>query len=80
MCLPIDYRCEGRNKLGDVRGDIGAIILGLTPSSRKPRSSPSKNEPFSYEMQLKIPFYSRDSKLSNSNAGCGVRALHFFVK
>jgi hypothetical protein len=44
----IDYRCEDRKKVGELRGDLGAIGKLLTPSNfRKPRSSPPENEPFS---------------------------------
>jgi hypothetical protein len=38
--IAIDYRFEDRNKVGELRGDVGAIRDVLTPSSRKPRSSP----------------------------------------
>jgi hypothetical protein len=57
-----------------------AIIWVLTPSFRKPRSTPPKNEPFSQEMHLKIPLLSWGWKLSNSKPGCRVSALDFFVK
>jgi hypothetical protein len=36
-----DYRCEDK-KLGDLRGKIGVISLVLSPSFRKPQSSPKK--------------------------------------
>jgi hypothetical protein len=48
MVLGIDYRCEDRKKVGELRGNIGA------PSFRKPRSSPTKNELFGKEMHSKI--------------------------
>jgi hypothetical protein len=67
-------------KVGELRGDIGAIRKVLTPSFRIPRSTPSKNEPFSQEMHLKIPLLTWCLKLSNSKPGCRVSALHFFVK
>jgi hypothetical protein len=51
----IDYRCEDRNVVGELSGDIGAIKWSLTPSFRKPLSSPLNNEAFSQEMHLKIP-------------------------
>jgi hypothetical protein len=38
----IDYRCEDRKKVVELRDDIGAIRYVLTPSFRKPRSSPPK--------------------------------------
>ncbi len=34
---PKNYRCEDRKKVGDSRGDIGAIKKVLTPSFRKPQ-------------------------------------------
>jgi hypothetical protein len=69
-----------QKKVSELRGDIGAIRLVLTPSFRKPRSPPLKNEPSSQEMHLKIPLSSWDLKLSNSKPGCWASALHFFVK
>jgi hypothetical protein len=39
-----DNRCEDRQKVGEKRGDIGAIRLVLTPSFRKPQSSPKKKK------------------------------------
>jgi hypothetical protein len=74
----IDVKTE--KKLGDLRGDIGAIRYVLAHSFRKSRPSPPKNERFSQEMNLKIPFLSRGLKLSNSKPGCRVSTLHFFVK
>ncbi len=56
------------------------IGLDSRASFGKPRSSPSKNEPLSQEMHLKIPLLSQGLKLSNSKPGCRVSALHFFVK
>ncbi len=50
------------------------------PLSENPDHHPQKNEPFSQEMHLKIPLLSRGLKVSNSNPGCRVSALHFFVK
>jgi hypothetical protein len=41
--LSIDYRCEDRKNVGELRGDVGAVRWVLTPSFRKPRSSPPKN-------------------------------------
>jgi hypothetical protein len=62
----IDYGCEDIRKVGELKGDWGNIRYVLTPSIRKPGSSPPKNEPFSKEMHLKIQFLSRGLKLSNS--------------
>jgi hypothetical protein len=45
---------EEEKIIGELRGDTGAIRKALTPSFRKPRSSPPENEPFSQEMHLKI--------------------------
>ncbi len=41
--VPIDYGREAKNKVGELRGVIGAINWVLTPSSRKQRSLPPKN-------------------------------------
>jgi hypothetical protein len=41
----MDKRCKDRNKVGELRGDIGAFRLALTPSFRKP---------FDQEINLKI--------------------------
>ncbi len=42
---PKDYRCEDRQKFGDLRGDIGAIRQALTHYFRKPRlSTPQKKK------------------------------------
>ncbi len=49
------------------------------PLSKYLESSPSKNEPFSQEMHLKILLTSRGLKLSKSKPGCRVSALQFFV-
>jgi hypothetical protein len=38
----IDYGCEDRRKIGELRGDIGVIREVLTPSERKPRFLPPK--------------------------------------
>ncbi len=76
----IEYRCEDRKKVRELRADIGAISQVLTPSFRKPRSSPPKNEPFSQEMHLKIPLLSRGLKSSSSKPVCRISAIHFFVK
>jgi hypothetical protein len=32
----VDYRCEDRRKVGELRGGIGAIGYALIPSFRKP--------------------------------------------
>jgi hypothetical protein len=66
---------ETEKKVDELRGDIGAIRQGLTPSFRKPQSSPPKNKPLSQEMHLKIPLSSHGLKLSNSKPGCKVSAL-----
>ncbi len=50
----IDYRCEDRIIVSELRGNIGEIRSILTHSFRKPRSSPPENEPFSQEVYLKI--------------------------
>jgi hypothetical protein len=76
----MDHGCEHGTKVGESRGDIGAIREVLTPSFRKLRSSLPKNKPFSQGMHLKIPLLSQGLKLSNSKPGCRVSALHFFVK
>jgi hypothetical protein len=55
LLLTVDYRCEDRKEVGELRGDNGAKIKVLTPSFTKPRPSPPKNELFSQEMHLKIP-------------------------
>ncbi len=73
----VDF-CEKR--VGELKGGISVIRKVLTPSFRKPRPSPSKTEPFSPEMHLKIPLLSLSSKLSNSKPGYRVSALNFFVK
>jgi hypothetical protein len=39
-----------KKKVGELRGNIGVVKLVLTPSFRKPRSSPPENDPFSQEM------------------------------
>ncbi len=60
----MDHRCEVRQKVGELRGDMGALLDSevLTPS-QKTRSSPSKNEPFSQqEMHLKIQLLDRGLK------------------
>jgi hypothetical protein len=33
---PIDYRCQDRAKVGELRGDFGAVGYVLTPSIRNP--------------------------------------------
>jgi hypothetical protein len=38
----IDYRCENRRKIDELRGDIGAIRYALNSSFRRPRSTPPK--------------------------------------
>jgi hypothetical protein len=32
----INYRCEGRRKVGELRDEIGAVRKVLIPASRKP--------------------------------------------
>jgi hypothetical protein len=78
----MEYRCEGRKKVSELRGDIDAIRQALTSSFRKLRSSPPREtEPFSQEMHLTIPLSSRGLELSHSNPpGCRVIALHLFLK
>jgi hypothetical protein len=49
-------------KIGELGRGIGAIRSVLSPSFRKPRSSPQKNEPFNQEMHLKIQLLSRGMK------------------
>ncbi len=79
--VTIDYRCEDRKKVGEMRGDICTIIdtSWLSPSENPDHHLP-KNEPFSQKVHLRIPLLSRGLKLSNSKPGCRVSALHFFVK
>ncbi len=43
-------------------------------------TSTSKHEPFRLKTHLKIPLLSRGFKLSNSQAGCRVSALHLFLR
>jgi hypothetical protein len=64
------YRREVRKIVGELRVDIGVVRYFLTRSSRKPRSSPSKDEPFSQEMPLKVQFSNRGLKISDSKPGC----------
>jgi hypothetical protein len=71
----MDYRCNDRKRVGELRVDIGVVRKVLTPSFRKARSSPPENEPLSQEMYLKMWLLSRGLKLSNSKP-----ALHLFVK
>jgi hypothetical protein len=56
MC--IDYRCEDRKIVGDLKGKTDAIIriVFQQPIS----SSPPKNEPFGQEMYMKIPLSTPD--------------------
>jgi hypothetical protein len=42
LCIIIDYRCEDRNKVGELRGKIGGFSLVLTPYFQKPRSPHKK--------------------------------------
>jgi hypothetical protein len=58
-----------QRKVGKFEGDIGAISQVLNPSSRKLRSSPKKTKPFSREMHLKNPIFSRGMKFKNSKPG-----------
>jgi hypothetical protein len=60
---PIDYTCENRKEVGELRGDLGAIIKVLTLLN--PYHHKKKTEPFSQEMHLKIPLLSRGLELSN---------------
>jgi hypothetical protein len=62
----IEYRSEDRKTSGELEDNIGSTGNVFNPSSRKPRSSPPKNEPFSQEKHLKIPLLSWGLKLSNS--------------
>jgi hypothetical protein len=65
----VDYgRTEDRKSVGELKGDLGAIIRSvLTLPFETPRSSPPKNIPFSQEMHLKIPLIlSRSLNLSHS--------------
>jgi hypothetical protein len=38
--LAVDYRCDDRMKVGELRGDIGATRYVLAPSFSKPRPPP----------------------------------------
>jgi hypothetical protein len=58
-----DYRREDRRQICESTGGVGAIRSVLTPSFRKPRSSPPKNEAFSQAMHLKIPLLSQGLEL-----------------
>jgi hypothetical protein len=61
-----------------LRGDIGHLI-GFDPLFQKTSIINPKTEPFSQEMDLKIPLSSRGLKLSNSKPGCKVSAFNFFA-
>ncbi len=58
--------CRQKKKVGELRGDIGAIRYVLTPSFRKPRCSRPKNEPLSEGMHLKILHFSSGLKMSGA--------------
>ncbi len=60
MCRPKS------KKVGELRGDIGAIRKVLTPSFRKTRCSPTKNEPLGQEMHLRILHFSSGLKMSGA--------------
>jgi hypothetical protein len=65
---PIDYGCEDRKEVVELRANIDAIRQVLTPSLKKTRSSPPtplQNKPFSQEMHLKIPLLCRALKPPN---------------
>jgi hypothetical protein len=80
LTSPQTLGVKTEKKIGEFGGDIGAVWQVLTLSLRKPRSSLPKNQPFSQEMHLKIPLSSQGSEFSNSNPGCRILALYFFVK
>jgi hypothetical protein len=40
----IDYRYKGRQKLGELRGDVGVLRYVFTPSFRKPNHHPKQNK------------------------------------
>ncbi len=76
---PRDYRCEQKTKLPNYEATFVSLD-GLDTPFQETKIITLKNEPFSLEMHLKIQPSSRYLKLSISKPGCGVSALHFFVK
>ncbi len=86
---PTDYRCEDGKKVGELRGDIGAITPVLNPSFKKPRSSPPKNrsvqpgdafEDTSFKPMLEIvKFQTRLYSLSSSLL-CEIDSTNGFLK
>jgi hypothetical protein len=67
-----------QKKVGELRDDLGAIQLVLTPSLRKPQCSPPKNEPLS---QLGDAFENTAFQQWFENGrGCRKAVLHLFVK
>ncbi len=75
--ITIDYRCEDRQEVDELRGDIGDVIRYiLTPTFRKSRSLPSKkkkntkNRAIQQGDALTIQYLSLGIKLSNSKRGC----------
>jgi hypothetical protein len=78
MTTVVDYRCEER--MASLETTLVPLDRSRLPLSDNPDHHPQENEPFIQEMHLKITLLSRGLKLSNSKPGCGVSALHFFVK
>ncbi len=62
----IDYRCADKTSWRVERRHWPYSIGILTPSFRKPRCSPPKNEPLSQEMHLKILHLSSGLKISGA--------------
>ncbi len=77
--------CNGTNVASELANFFHCHIYSLcfklviSPSSRKPRSSPTKNKPSSKDMHLKMPIWSRSMKLSNSKPGCRVSGSQLFT-
>jgi hypothetical protein len=57
-----------------------AFLLADSAEADDALASAAKKKVFSQKMHLKIPLLSRDLKVSNSEPGCRVSALRFFVK
>jgi hypothetical protein len=77
----ITHSCEDKKKRWRVTIRHWSYSLGFQSLCQKTLNRPpQKNEPFSQEIHLKIPLWSRALKLTNSKPICTVSALHFFVK
>ncbi len=67
-------------KIGEPRGDIGAIEQVLTLFQKIPIITPTKRTIQPGDAFADTALSSRGLKLSNSKPGCRVSALHFVVK